>query len=169
MTVTIELADLCEVFGTAKLYDHMQRKAEAAEKEADAAKKEANAAKAENVAVLERLSQWEKSSNEGCEAERKAHTFLAVHDTPFESQEVDEACHVIRALIVRAAEQERPRELQPVTKTAIKNANDVLDHLFRPSKSDEDEAKEAVPGDHFHTVYNALRDLVSRLEQEGLK
>ena len=44
------------------------------------------------------------------------------------------------------------RELQSVTKTAISNAKDVLDH----------------PGDHFHTVYNALRDLVSRLEQEGL-
>ena len=100
MTVTIELADLCEIFGTAKLYDHMQRKAEAAEKEA-------NAARAENVAVHERLSQWEKASNEGCEAERKAHAFLAVHDTPFESQEVDEACHVIRALIVKISEYER--------------------------------------------------------------
>ena len=33
MTVTIELADLCEIFGTAKLYDHVQRKADALEKE----------------------------------------------------------------------------------------------------------------------------------------
>lgn len=60
------------------------------------------------------------------------------------------------------------RELQPVTKTAISNANDVLRALYRPITSEENLPNETVPGDHFHTVYNALRDLVSRLEQEGL-
>ena len=60
------------------------------------------------------------------------------------------------------------RELQPVTKTAISNANDVLRALYQPITSEEDLPNETVPGDHFHTVYKALRDLVSRLEQEGL-
>lgn len=60
------------------------------------------------------------------------------------------------------------RELQPVTKTAIGNAKDVLRALYRPITSEENLPNETVPGDHFHTVYNALRDLVSRLEQEGL-
>ena len=60
------------------------------------------------------------------------------------------------------------RELQPVTKTAISNANDVLHGLYRPITSEENLPNETVPGDQFHTVYKALRDLVSRLEQEGL-
>ena len=60
------------------------------------------------------------------------------------------------------------RELQPVTKTAISNANDVLRALYQPITSEENLPNETVPGDRFHTVYNALRDLVSRLDQEGL-
>lgn len=60
------------------------------------------------------------------------------------------------------------RELQPVTKTAISNANDVLRALYQPITSEENLPNETVPGDRFHTVCSALRDLVSRLEQEGL-
>jgi len=60
------------------------------------------------------------------------------------------------------------RELQPVTKTAINNAKDVLRALYQPITSEENLPNETTPGDRFHTVYNALRDLVSRLEQEGL-
>ena len=60
------------------------------------------------------------------------------------------------------------RELQPVTKTAINNAKDVLRAIYQPITSEENLPNETVPGDRFHTVYNALRDLVSRLEQEGL-
>ena len=60
------------------------------------------------------------------------------------------------------------RELQPVTKTAINNAKDVLRALYQPITSEENLPNETVPGDRFHTVYNALRDLVSRLEHEGL-
>ena len=60
------------------------------------------------------------------------------------------------------------RELQPVTKTAISNANDVLRALYQPITSEEDLPNETVHGDRFHTVYKALHDLVSRLEQEGL-
>jgi len=59
-------------------------------------------------------------------------------------------------------------ELQPVTKTAINNAKDVLHALYQPITSEENLPNETVSGDRFHTVYNALRDLVSRLEHEGL-
>ena len=60
------------------------------------------------------------------------------------------------------------RELQPVTKTAISNAKDVLRALYQPITSEENLPNETVPGDRFHTVYKTLCDLVSRLEQEGL-
>ena len=60
------------------------------------------------------------------------------------------------------------RELQPVTKTAINNAKDVLRALYQPITSEENLTNETVPGDRFHTVYKTLRDLVSQLEQEGL-
>lgn len=60
------------------------------------------------------------------------------------------------------------RELQPVTKTAINNAKDVLRALYQPITSEENLPNETVPGDRFHTVYKTLHDLVSRLEQEGL-
>ena len=60
------------------------------------------------------------------------------------------------------------RELQPVTKTAISNAKEALAAHYRPITSEDNLADETVPADRFHTVYNALRDLVSRLEQEGL-
>lgn len=60
------------------------------------------------------------------------------------------------------------RELQPVTKTAINNAKDVLRALYQPITSEENLPNETVPGDRFNTVYNTLRDLVKRIEQEGL-
>lgn len=60
------------------------------------------------------------------------------------------------------------RELQPDTKTEISNANKVLDDLYHPITSEEDLLNETVTVERFQKVYNALRDLVSRLEQEGL-
>ena len=63
---------------------------------------------------------------------------------------------------------QRPNNLQPVTVTAISNAKDVLRALYRPISSEENLPNETVPADRFQTVYHTLRDLVSRLEQEGL-
>ena len=97
-----------------------------------------------------------------------ARAYLDEHDTPFESDDAEKACEVIRALLAAKPEAEKPRELQPVTVTAISNAKDVLRALFRPFSSEEDAANETVPADRFQTVYKTLRDLVSRLEQEGL-
>lgn len=121
MTVTIELADLCEIFGTAKLYDHMQRKVEAAEK---------------------------KNANLEIECEKQAKE--------------------INGLRCELSTRPTTRELQPVTKTAISNAKDVLRALYQPITSEENLPNETVPADRLQTVYKTLRDLVSRLEQEGL-
>lgn len=60
------------------------------------------------------------------------------------------------------------RELQPVTKTAINNAKDVLRALYQPIKSEEDLPNETVSGDRFHAIYKTLRVLVNRLENEGI-
>ena len=60
------------------------------------------------------------------------------------------------------------RELQPVTKTAINNAKDVLRALYQPITSEENLPNETVPGDRFHAIYKTLRVLVDRLENEGI-
>ena len=60
------------------------------------------------------------------------------------------------------------RELQPVTKTAISNAKDVLRALYQPITSEENLPNETVPGDRFHAIYKTLRVLVDRLENEGI-
>ena len=175
MTVTIELADLCEIFGTAKLYDHVQRKAEAAEKknaefvkECETQALEISQLRCRIMEAEKELAAWNTAQNAD-KPEEAAYTYLHEHNSPFEDNSVDKACVVIRALLAAKPEAEKPRELQPVTKTAISNARDVLDRLFRPIVSEEDAAKESVPGDHFQSVYKTLRELVSRLEQEGLK
>ena len=62
----------------------------------------------------------------------------------------------------------KPREIAEVTKTAIKNANEVLRAFYRPIIPEEDAANESVPGDRFQAMYKTLRVLVDRLEQEGL-
>lgn len=59
-------------------------------------------------------------------------------------------------------------ELQPVTKTAINNANDELCAHYQPISSEENLPNETVPINSFHAVYYALRDLVFQLKQEGL-
>lgn len=60
------------------------------------------------------------------------------------------------------------RELQPVTKTAIKNAKEALAAHYRPITSEDNLADETVPGDRFRAIYKTLRVLVDCLEQEGL-
>ena len=60
------------------------------------------------------------------------------------------------------------RELQPATKTAINNANDKLRACYQIISSEENLPNETVPANNFHAVYNALRDLVDCLKQEGL-
>ena len=104
----------------------------------------------------EKVKTWEKNGAE------QTKTIADLRDV-CETQAAE-----INQLRSRVVDAEEPRKLQPITKTAISNAKDVLRALYQPITSEENLPNETVPGDRFHTVYNALRDLVSRLEQEGL-
>ena len=94
MNVTIELADLCEIHQSAKLYDFMKEKREEAEKKL-------NDANREKDDIAARLAQWTAAEN-ATKPEKDAHAFLAEHDTPFEARETDDACKIIRALLAQA-------------------------------------------------------------------
>ena len=94
MNVTIELADLCEIHQSAKLYDFMKDKSEEAEKKL-------NDANREKDDLAARLAQWTAAEN-ATKPEKDAHAFLAEHDTPFEARETDDACKIIRALLAQA-------------------------------------------------------------------
>ena len=112
--------------------------------------------------LAELLTTAKLSEYRGAELERvkKANADLEI--------ECERQAKEINGLRCELSTRPTTRELQPVTKTAISNANDVLRALYQPITSEENLPNETVPGDRFHTVYNALRDLVSRLEQEGL-
>jgi len=94
MNVTIELADLCEIHQSAKLYDFMKEKREEAEKKL-------NDANLEKDDLAARLAQWTAAEN-ATKPEKDAHAFLAEHDTPFGAPETDDACNIIRALLAQA-------------------------------------------------------------------
>ena len=141
MKVTIELDELVELHTTAKLSEYRQAELERVKKE----NAETNSATAKIV------EEWKARLKEYTDA----------------NAELQRTIDTLKQEIERLKNR-KPRELQPVTKTAISNANDVLRALYRPITSEENLPNETVPGDRFHTVYNALRDLVSRLEQEDL-
>lgn len=171
MKVYVELDDLAELLSTAKLSEYRQTELDRVKKDnADNAiqceklAKEINLLQSRNMEAEKELALWNKAQKAD-KPEEDARAYLAEHGMLFETIDVDKACEVIRALLSRP---QQSRELQPVTKTAISNAKDVLRALYQPIVSEENLPNETVPGDRFHTVYNALRDLVSRLEQEGL-
>lgn len=112
--------------------------------------------------LAELLTTARPSEYRGAELERvtKENAALAI--------ECERQAKEINGLRCELSTRPTTRELQPVTKTAINNAKDVLRALYQPITSEENLPNETVPGDRFHTVYDALRDLVSRLEQEGL-
>lgn len=97
MNVTLELADLVEIYKRADLYDFMKGKSEEAEKKL-------NDANCEKDDLAARLAQWTAAGN-ATKPEKDAHAFLAAHDTPFEALETDDACKVIRALLAQAHTQ----------------------------------------------------------------
>ena len=112
--------------------------------------------------LAELLTTAKLSKYRGAELERekKKNADLAV--------ECERQAKEINGLRCELSTRPTTRELQPVTKTAISNANDVLRALYRPITSEENLPNETVRADRFHAVYDALRDLVKQLEQEGL-
>ena len=146
MNVTIPLDDLVQLHRRADLYNYYKKEIEKRDQEiADI-----------NHATAKTVEEWKAAMEARTDAYEKL-----LKECETQAQEINN---------LRCELSTRPtaRELQPVTKTAISNANDVLRALYRPITSKENLPNETVPGDHFHTVYKTLRDLVSRLEQEGL-
>jgi molecular chaperone GrpE (heat shock protein) len=141
MTVTVELDELVELHSTAKLSEYRQAELERVKNE----NAETNSATAKIV------EEWKARLKEYTDA----------------NAELQRTIDTLKQEVERLNNR-NPRELQPVTKTAINNAKEVLDAHYRPIVSEEKLADETVPGDRFHAVYNTLRDLVFCLEQEGL-
>ena len=102
---------------------------------------------------------WSNANNERSKLAKKNEDLVA---------ECERQAREINNLRCELSTRATARELQPVTKTAINNAKDVLRALYQPITSEENLPNETVPGDRFHSVYKTLHDLVSRLEQEGL-
>lgn len=141
MKVEIALGDLAKIHAAADCLKMANERCEAAEKEIA----ETNSATAKIV------EEWKARLKEYTDA----------------NAELQRTIDTLKQEIERLKNR-KPRELQPVTKTAINNAKDVLTALYRPITSEEDAANESVPGDRFRSLFKTLSDLVSRLEQEGL-
>lgn len=114
MNVTIELADLCEIHQSAKLYDFMKEKREEAEKkvaelykECETQALEINQLRCRIMEAEKELAAWNMAQNAD-KPEKDAHAFLAEHNTPFEDRSVDKACEVIRALLSRTQKPAKP-------------------------------------------------------------
>lgn len=160
MKVSVSLGDLATILNAANCWEIATDKCEGMNIEISKLNSRINEAERE-------LAKWKSAKNTD-KPRANAIAYLDNHNTPFEYNETDQACDVIRALLAATPESATPRELQPVTITAIKNAKDVLNALYRPIIPEEDAAKESVPCDRFQSVYKTLDDLVLRLEQEGL-
>lgn len=139
MKVEIALGDLVKIHAAADCLKMANLRLEAAEKEID----ETNSSAAN---IAEELEDANERLKKECEAQARE----------------------INNLRCELSTRPATIEFQPVTKTAINNAKDVLNALYRPITSEEDAANESVPGDRFQSLYKTLRDLVKRLEQEGL-
>ena len=169
--VSLSLGDLSMIHCAANCLEFTNEKLEAREKRNDDLKVECERQAKEIDQLRERLTDTERNLKKWTEAAQTktsiadANNYLAYHDTPFESKDVDTACEVIRALLAAKPEAATTRELHPVTKTAISNANDVLRAFYRPITSEENLPNETVPADRFHAGYDALKNLVSRFEQ----
>lgn len=178
--VKISLKDLAELKHAADLLEFANDQCKASTAETDRCRSERDdfmrrlTDSEKRAAVLDdRIKKWEHAEHVE-KAMEDAQDFLDQHDTPFNDADLDRACNIIRALMLKIEERDlstRPttRELHPLTKTAISHANDVLRALHRPISSEENLQNETVAAVHFHTVYDALKNLVSRFEQgDGL-
>ena len=94
-----------------------------------------------------------------------ANAYLDEHCTPFESNDIDTACHVIRALLVAKLKAAKPCEVSPLLRQRIENAKEAL-HQLSPVVANSDGSFDEIAGDRFNTVYKTLQELydVTRAE-----
>ena len=129
MNVTLELADLVEIYKRADLYDFMKGRSEKAEKKLNDANREMDDLRAVAEDVKERYTKltdeatiqaaefnqlrqrlikteqelaWWTATDTDESPEKKARDFIKQYDLAFADKEVKDACEIIRALLVQA-------------------------------------------------------------------
>ena len=111
----------------------------------------------------ERLKAWEQAENAAKPID-DAHNYLNLHNTPFEDNDVDEACAVIRGLLATKETEAKPREVSPLFKQRLENTAQVLDQLT-PVPMPDDGEMPTVNADR----YNALRKTLYELHHVVLR
>lgn len=171
MKVTIELDELAELHTTAKLSEYRGAELDRVKKEnanlaveCERQAKEINQLKSSIMEAEKELAAWNTAKN-ATQPEADARAYLAEHNTPFEDNDVDKACVVIRALLARTPEPAKPREVSPLLRQRIENAKDVLCQIT-PIVANSDGSFDEVAGDRFNVVYKTLTELYDVLRVE---
>ena len=169
--VSLSLGDLSAIHCAANCLEFADEKREALEKknaelvkECETQALEINQLRCRIMEAEKELAAWHTAQNAD-KPESEARAYLDEHNTPFENNDVDKACDVIRALLAAKPEAEKPREVSPLLRQRIENAKDVLRQIV-PVVADCDGSFGEVEGDRFNAVYKTLQELydVTRAE-----
>jgi hypothetical protein len=169
--VEMSLGDLSMIHNAANCWKIADEKREALEKrnagllkECETQAREINQLRSRIMEAEKELAAWNTAQNAD-KPEAKARAYLDEHNTPFENNDVNKACDVIRALLAAKPEAEKPREVSPLLRQRIENAKDVLCQIA-PVVADCDGSFGEVAGDRFNAVYKTLQELydVTRAE-----
>ena len=169
--VNVSLGDIARVHSAANCFTISDEQLSKARNDLSRLREECETQAKEIGQLRVRLMETErdlKKWTEAAETENPiadARAYLAEHDTPFESNDADTACQVIRALLAAKPEAAKPREVSPLLRQRIENAKDVLRQIT-PVIADNDGNYCEVAGDRFNSVYNTLQELydVTRAE-----
>lgn len=171
--VGISLGDLAMILNAAKCWEIADDKREAAEKknadlvvECETQANEINQLRCRNIDMEKELMAWNAAKN-ATQPEIDARDYLAEHNTPIESNDVNKACVVIRALLATKLEAAKPREVSPLLRQRIENAKDVLRQIV-PVVADCKGSFGEVAGDCFNAVYKTLQELYDVIRAEVL-
>ncbi|MBP5509864.1 MAG: hypothetical protein J6Z49_03000 [Kiritimatiellae bacterium] len=101
-------------------------------------------------------------------AGKRAGEFLRAHNSPFESQDIDEACEIILGLLETKEPESKPRELSPYFKQRVENAAEVL-HCLTPVVANQNDEYPDVGGDRYNTMRKTLDELYKVIMDEVMK
>lgn len=169
--VNVSLGDIARVHSAANCFiisDEQLSKARndlsRLREECEVQAKEIGQLRARLIETEQDLKKW----TEAAQTEKPiadANDYLEEHCTPFESNDAETACKVIRALLAAKPEAAKPREVSPLLRQRIENAKDVLRQIT-PVVADCDGSFGEVEGDRFNSVYNTLQELYDVLRVE---